>query len=85
VSGSGAIWGRRARNVYASLWPAVKAWAGSLPDGVIGYEFFTDVEPDPGAAPGSPQWSEGRPGVTVLERNELVSISVIVTKRHDAS
>jgi hypothetical protein len=85
VAASGVIWGSRARNVYAGLGPAVKAWQGPLPDGVIGYEFFTNAEPDPGRAPGSPQWSEGRPHVATLERNELVSINVIVTKRHDPS
>lgn len=30
-----------------------------------------------------PEWSEGRPGVIVLERNELVAIPVILSKRRD--
>jgi hypothetical protein len=61
----------------------VKAWNGPLPDGVVGFEFYTNVEPDPGRVPEWPQWSEGRPNVIVLEKGELVAISVIVTKRHD--
>jgi putative IMPACT (imprinted ancient) family translation regulator len=50
----------------------------------VGYEFFTDIEPDPGSAPDWPQWTEGRPGVKVIEQNELVAIAVVVTKRQDA-
>jgi len=49
----------------------------------VGFEFYTDVEPDAGRSPEWPQWSEGRPGVRVIERDELVAISVIVTKRQD--
>jgi len=56
---------------------------GPLPEDIVGFEFFTNAEPDPGQAPAWPQWSEGRPGVIVLEPSELVAISVIVTKRHD--
>lgn len=83
VSSSGKVLGRPRGNIYAGLYPAVKAWSGPLPEGIVGFEFFTDAEPDPGCAPGWPQWSEGRPGVLVVERNELVAISVIVTKRQD--
>jgi len=83
VSSSGQVWGRRRGNIYAALRPAVKAWDGPLPEEIVGFEFFTDVEPDPDQAPGWPQWSEGRPGVIILESHELVAISVIVTKRHD--
>ena len=61
----------------------MKAWDGPLPEDIVGYEFFTNVAPDPGQAPGWPQWSEGRPGVIVLEPGELVAISVILTKRQD--
>ena len=81
---SGQVWGRRRGNIYAGLKPAVKAWAGPLPEEVVGFEFFTEIEPDPGQAPAWPQWSEGRPGVIVLEQEELVAISVIVTKRQDS-
>lgn len=54
-----------------------------MPDDIVGFEFYTDVEPDRGGVPDWPQWSEGEPGVTVLEAGELVAISVIVTRRHD--
>ena len=83
VSASGQLWGRPRRNIYAGSIPAVKAWDGPLPQGIVGLEFFSDVAPDPSGAPGWPQWSEGRPGVIVLEPSELVAISVIVTKRQD--
>jgi hypothetical protein len=80
---SGVVWGRRRGNIYAGLYPAVKAWDGALPEGVVGIEFYTDVEPDPGRPPGWPQWSEGRTDVLVLDPGELVAISVTVTKRQD--
>jgi hypothetical protein len=80
---SGEVWGRPRGNIYAGLFPSVKAWSGALPEGIVGFEFYTDVEPDPNRPPGWPQWSEGRPGVRVLEEGELVAISVIVTKRQD--
>jgi len=83
VSSSGQVWGRPRRNIFAGSKPMVKAWDGPLPDGFVGYEFYTDVVPDPGHAPAWPQWSEGRPDVIVLEPGELVAISVILTKRQD--
>jgi hypothetical protein len=83
VATSGVLWGRRSGNIYGGLKPAVKAWRGNLPEGVVGFEFYTDVEPDPGRAPDWPQWSEGRDGVIVLSEDELVAISVIVTRRQD--
>ncbi len=84
VVASGKVWGKPRGNIYAGLYATVKAWSGALPEGMVGYEFFTDVEPDPGSVPGWPQWSEGRPGVRILEARELVAISVIVTKRQDS-
>ncbi len=84
VEESGMLWGRPQGNFYAGLIPCVKAWSGALPDGMIGLEFYTDVEPDPGSPPLSPEWSEGRPGVITLERKELVAIPVVVTMRRDA-
>jgi hypothetical protein len=59
----------------------VKAYEGPLPDGFPGTEFYTDVEPDPWSVPGSPEWSEGRPGVITLERKLLVAIEVVVTRQ----
>ena len=81
---SGRIWGKPPGNFYAGLIPCVKAWNGPLPEGIIGYEFYTDVEPDLWSPAHSPRWSEGRPDVMVLERNELVAIPVVVTIRRDA-
>jgi hypothetical protein len=47
-------------------------------------EFFTNVPPDSWSVPGWPQWTEGSPGVIVLEKGELVAIEVVVTMRRDA-
>lgn len=83
ICSTGEIRGRPRGNFYAGLVPAVKAWEGELPDGMPGVEFYTNVAPDEDGAPGWPQWSEGEPGVRVIERNEVVAIDVIVSKRHD--
>ena len=83
VSDSSQVWGRPRGNYFAGINPCVKAWSGPLPEGIVGFEFYTDVEPDPWSPPGWPEWSQGRPGVTVLERNELVAITVVVTMRRD--
>lgn len=83
ISASGQVWGRPRRNYFAGLIPVIKAWEGPLPPGAIGIEFYTDIEPDPSSVPGRPEWSEGRPGVIILERNELVAIPVVVTARQD--
>jgi hypothetical protein len=83
ICASGQIWGRPPRYIYAGLFPAVKAWNGSLPEGIAGVEFYTNVQPDPGTAPSSPQWTEGHAGVIILEKGELVAIEVVVTKRVD--
>jgi hypothetical protein len=69
----------------AGKWPKVKAWRGPLPPDRTGYEFFTDVEPDAGSPPGQAYWRQGRPGVLVIEWDEIVAIGVTVTKRRDRS
>jgi len=84
ICASNQIWGRRRQNFFAGLIPAVKAWEGPLPEGVVGVEFYTDVAPDPSSVPGWPEWTQDRPGVIVLERDELVAIPVVVTIRHYA-
>jgi hypothetical protein len=80
---AGTIWGKPRGNYFAGIVPCVKAWDGPLPDGIVGIEFYTDVQPDPWSVPGWPEWSEGRPGVIVLDSNELVAIPVVVTMRRD--
>jgi hypothetical protein len=84
ISASGEIWGKPRGNFFAGVVPCVKAWAGPLPEGIVGIEFYTTVPPDPFSPPNWPEWSEGSRGVVILERNELVSIPVIVTMRRDA-
>jgi len=83
ICASGEIWGRPRGNFFAGTIPSVKAWDGPLPEGIVGVEFYTDVEPNPGSPPRWPEWSQGRPGVVVLERDELVAIKVLVTMRRD--
>lgn len=83
ITDSGLLWGKPRGNFYAGLVPCVKAWDGPLPDGVVGVEFYTDIEPDPWSVPAEPEWSEGRPGVMVLDPGELVAIPVVVTIRRD--
>jgi hypothetical protein len=48
------------------------------------YAVAADVPPDPWSVPGWPQWTEGSPGVFVLEKGQLVAIDVVVTMRRDA-
>ena len=84
ICSSGQLWGRPRRNFFAGLIPAVKAWEGALPPDAVGVEFYTDIEPDPWSVPGWPEWTQGQPGVIVLERDELVGIPVVVTIRQDA-
>lgn len=83
ISVSGQVWGRPRRNYFAGLIPTVKAWEGPLPEDIVGIEFYTDVEPDPWSVPGWPEWSPGRRGVIILERDELIAIPVVVTARRD--
>jgi hypothetical protein len=75
---SGELWGEPKRNIYRSEIQKVCAYAGPLPVGRDGFEFQTEVEPDRGSVPGSPDWSNGRPGV-VVEGN-YAKIKVRVTK-----
>jgi len=84
ICSSNQLWGRRRENFFAGLIPAVKAWEGALPEGVVGVEFYTDVPPDRSSVPGWPEWTQGSAGVIVLERDELVAIPVVVTIRRDA-
>lgn len=83
IAASNLVWGRPRGGYFAGVFPCVKAWDGPLPEGVIGVEFFTDVEPDRTSPPGWPEWTEGRDGVIVLEQGELVAIPVVVTMRRD--
>ena len=84
IAASGRIWGKPRGNYFAGIIPCVKAWEGPLPEGTIGIEFYTDVAPDPWSVPGWPEWSQGRPGVILLDANELVAIAVVVTMRRDS-
>jgi hypothetical protein len=82
VASTGKLGGHPPRNISQSMFPKVKAFIGSLEDRT-GIEFITTIEPDEGCPPGQAYWSEGRPGVEVLERNELVAIPVTIVARND--
>jgi len=84
IIASERIWGKPRGNYFAGMIPCVKAWDGPLPQGIVGIEFYTDVPPDPWSVPGWPEWSQGRPGVIVLDPNELVAIPIVVTMRRDS-
>jgi hypothetical protein len=79
---TGKLAGRPPRNILQSMFPKVKAFVGNLEDRT-GIEFTTTVQPDEGCPPGQAYWSEGRPGVEILERNELVAIPVTIVVRND--
>ncbi|HEY0144383.1 MAG TPA: hypothetical protein VGF48_26100 [Thermoanaerobaculia bacterium] len=83
VASTGKLAGRAPRNIAVSMFPKVKAFLGRLADDRSGIEFTTEVPPDDGCPPGLAYWSEGQPGVEVLERNELVAIPVTIIKRND--
>lgn len=74
---SGQVWGRAARNVFASDIPKVKAYVGPLPDGVSGIEFTTDVPPDPGCPPGKAVWSGPRSGVVVEDDFAKIAVKIV--------
>jgi len=43
----------------------VDAWAGPLPVGKPGVEFYTDAPPSPGTPPGWIRWLGPRPGAVI--------------------
>jgi hypothetical protein len=81
VLASSEVWGSPPRNIFASNIPKVKAWAGRLPVGTVGYEFQTTVVPDVGIPPGRAYWSGVRPGVQVDNNWARISVTVIRVNR----
>jgi hypothetical protein len=82
VASTGKLAGRPPRNISQSMFPKVKAFIGKLGD-QTGIEFITLVKPDEGCPPGQAYWSAGRPGVEILEEDELVAIAVNIIARND--
>jgi hypothetical protein len=72
---SGKIRGRPPRNIFQSHFAKVKAYAGTLPPGINGVEFWTDVAPDANGIPGKPTWS-GTANTAWFE------IDVVITNSH---
>jgi hypothetical protein len=82
VASTGKLAGGPPRNIFQSSFPKVKAFIGKLGE-QTGIEFITMVQPDKGCPPGQAYWSEGHPGVEVLESGELVAIAVNIVVRND--
>ena len=78
IRASGQLRGGPPRNIYQSDIPAVKAYPGPLPAGAVGFEFTTEVDPDPGSPPSILFWRGPRDGVIV--ENGWASITCTVTK-----
>lgn len=77
IEATGVLWGFEDRG---SDIPSVDAWEGSLPDGLDGVEFETDVPPDRGGRPRWARWIGPRPGVHWNEYEGRMEIHVRVTK-----
>lgn len=73
---SGEIWGRTPR---LGRFPQAKAYAGPLPDGSNGIEFWTEIAPDPGGRPAFPTWG-GIPRDDVPVEGEFAKISCVITQ-----
>lgn len=80
---TGIIGGDRS---YGVGFRRVHAYAGPLPDGENGIEFWTRVRPDRGTPPHLAYWSEGfaEVGTLDLEDRELVTIVATIMKRVDS-
>lgn len=83
VEKAGELWGRAARNIYQTPFPAVKAYVGPLPDGLSGIEFFSRVEPGAYSTPQVALWYRGEPGVNEVDGEDAVWIPVDRMKRVD--
>jgi hypothetical protein len=80
IMASGELWGRPPRNCFRSDTPKAKAYAGRLPEGVIGLEFETDAKPDAGGVPDQPTWShkyKKRPDVVVEDDYAKIRVKVL--------
>lgn len=83
---SGELWGRTARGGGR---PAVQAYPGPLPEGKVGFEFYTEATPSeypwtnagrmkPGFA--YAQWHAGNEGVRLSEDEDFAMIDIILTR-----
>ncbi|MGH3656416.1 MAG: hypothetical protein ACRDUA_07135, partial [Micromonosporaceae bacterium] len=64
--------------------PAVVAFAGALPEGTPGVEFYTDTAPDPGnRIPGMVQWSGGRNDTTGANGSTRIDVAVTSTRQEE--
>ena len=77
---SGELWGAAPRNSFQSAIAKVKGYAGPLLDGAQGFEFETEVQPDPGHVPAKPTWSPGPDRPDVAFDGTYAKIKIIVLK-----
>lgn len=78
VEKSAEVWGTVPRGIAQSNIRTVKAYNGPLPDGRVGFEFRTDIQPQPGGG-GISFWREGMPGVVIVD-DTFVRISIRLDK-----
>lgn len=77
---SGELWGGPGRH---SDMPMVQAHTGPLPEDYEGFEFYTDVAPNPNDVPWRGNWSHNRPGVMMRENGDYAAIPIVITRvRH---
>jgi len=74
-SASGEIWGRTPQS---SDWVQVRAYRGSLPNGLFGIEFYTDILPDDPQNRSRICWSSI--GGRVRLDGEFAKLECVVTK-----
>ena len=76
IEATGELWGWPR---WQSSIPQPQAFEGPLPEGAIGIEFYTDVEPTGNTAPHYARWCPPAPGIVVVD-DEYAKIRVVVTK-----
>jgi hypothetical protein len=59
----------------------VHAYAGPLPEGEDGIEFWTSVPPDRGIPPQFAYWSDGSEGVSPLDLGDREIVAIVATDR----
>ena len=74
------LWGKPP---YGSEIAKAQAYEGSLPDGMSGIEFRTNIEPDTNTPPGMAYWTAGRDGVRFEDGFAKISVTIMRCRRID--
>jgi hypothetical protein len=89
IKRSGKLKGRAPRNIFESPYPTVQAYVGPLQRDDRGFEFATEISPDPGCPPLRANWRacteenrSCRAGIEVetTDGEEWAVIAVVVGK-----